>query len=131
MSDYTVVKWSDVPNGGEGWGIPESDFEMRIARGPLGCKEHGVSFAKFGKGWKPEFGHTQKAQEEVYVILSGTAEMNIDGTITEVGAGSAVRIGAGVWRAFRAKGDEDVTMIITGAPATDDDGVIEMEWWKS
>ena len=131
MSDYTVVKWADVPNGAAGWGLADEDMEMRMARGPLGCKDHGVSFAKFGKNFKPTFGHTQKQQEEVYVILSGTAEMNIDGTISEVSAGSAVRVAAGVWRAFRAKGGEDVTMIITGAPMLEDDGDINMEWWPA
>ena len=130
MSDVTVVKWADVPNGAAGWGLSDAQMEMRIGRGPLGLKEHGVSFAKFGKGFVPTFGHTQKQQEEVYVILSGTALMNIDGTVSEVGPGTAVRIGAGVWRSFRAK-DEDVTMIITGAPAVDDDGDIDMNWWPA
>lgn len=130
MSDVTIVKWADVPNGSNGWGLTDAQMEMRIGRGPLGLKDHGVSYAKFGKGFVPTFGHTQKQQEEVYVILSGTALMNIDGTVTEVGPGTAVRIGAGVWRAFRAK-DEDVTMIITGAPAVNNDGDIDMEWWPA
>ena len=132
MSDYTVVKWADIANAGADWGIPEEKFEMRIGRGPLGCKEHGVTFARFGKGFKPTFGHTHKHQEEVYVILSGTAEMNIDGKISEVSAGSAVRVAPGVWRALRAKGDEDMTMIVTGAPVVgEDDGEINLEWWPA
>jgi mannose-6-phosphate isomerase-like protein (cupin superfamily) len=131
MSGFTIVNWSDVDNGAAGWGIPEKDMEMRIGRTALGCTTHGVSFAKFGAGFTPTFGHTQKEQEEVYVVISGTALFNIDGTIHEVAAGSAVRIGPGVWRAIRAKGDEDVKMIITGAPLVDDDGVIDMEWWPA
>lgn len=131
MSDYTVVKWSDVENAAAGFGFAEDQLVMRFGRGALGCKEQGVTFAKFGKGFKGTLGHTQKAQEEVYVIVSGTAEMNIDGTVSEVGPGSAVRVGAGVWRAFRAKGDEDVTMIITGAPVVENDGEIDMEWWPN
>ena len=130
MSDVTIIKWADVPNQVTRWGLTDEQMEMRIGRGPLGCTQHGISFAKFGPGFKPTFGHTQKEQEEVYCILSGTALVNIDGQVQEVDAGSAIRIGAGVWRAFRAKGDQPVTMLITGAPAVEDDGVIDMEWWN-
>lgn len=131
MSDYTIVKWQDVPNNGERLGLPATSFEMRTGRKPLGCSTHGVSFAKFGAGFKPTLGHRQKQQEEVYVILTGTAEANLDGEIVEIPSGSAIRVAPEVWRAFRAKGDEDVTMIITGSPAVDDDGEINMEYWPA
>ena len=39
MSDVTIVKWADVPNGSAGWGLSDAQMEMRIGRGPLGLKD--------------------------------------------------------------------------------------------
>ena len=50
--------------------------------------------------------HALHAQiEELYVFLSGTGQMGLDGDVVDVTAGSVVRVGQGVWRTWRALPD--------------------------
>jgi mannose-6-phosphate isomerase-like protein (cupin superfamily) len=47
--------------------------------------------------------HYHKLAEEFYFILEGTGEMDIDGSIREVGLGDAILIPAGAWHTIKAR----------------------------
>ena len=70
MSDYTVVKVSDVSGSGSDLGIAP-DVEIRFLRNDLGCEDCGVSYARIAPNGKRANGHRHKRQEEVYLLVSG------------------------------------------------------------
>jgi mannose-6-phosphate isomerase-like protein (cupin superfamily) len=47
--------------------------------------------------------HYHKLSEELYYILEGRGEMEIDGEMREVAPGDAILIPAGAWHTIRAK----------------------------
>ena len=49
------------------------DIEARYARKPLGLENSGVSYFRLAPGFRVPFGHTHAEQEEVYVVISGSA----------------------------------------------------------
>ena len=51
--------------------------------------------------------------------------------LVQMKAGDVLAVPPHVWRAFRATDGVDAVMIITGAPAVEDDGDIDMEWWPA
>lgn len=131
MADWTLKSWQEIPNGAAGWGLADEQMEMRIGREALGLTQHGVSYAKFGKNFVPTWGHRQKQQEETYTVVSGRCIARLGDETVELKAGDVLAVPPHVWRAFRATGGEDAVMIITGAPAVEDDGDIDMEWWPA
>lgn len=49
------------------------NIESRFARGPLGLEQSGLSYYKMAPDFRLPFGHRHGEQEEVYVVLSGSA----------------------------------------------------------
>jgi mannose-6-phosphate isomerase-like protein (cupin superfamily) len=49
--------------------------------------------------------HQHRATEEIYVLLEGEGEMEIDGESRQVRAGDAVLIPAGAWHQIAATGE--------------------------
>jgi quercetin dioxygenase-like cupin family protein len=49
--------------------------------------------------------HYHARTEELYVLLEGDGEMEVDGTTRTVGAGDAILIPPGAWHTLRAGGD--------------------------
>ncbi|ERH10518.1 MAG: double-stranded beta-helix domain protein [halophilic archaeon J07HX64] len=56
-------------------------------------------------------------EDEIYVVESGTAELNIDGDVTPVSAGDIVHLEPGTDHRFQAFEDE-LVMTVVYAPAT-------------
>jgi mannose-6-phosphate isomerase-like protein (cupin superfamily) len=48
--------------------------------------------------------HYHEETEEIYVVLDGRGEMEVEGERREVGPGDAVLIPAGAWHELRARG---------------------------
>jgi mannose-6-phosphate isomerase-like protein (cupin superfamily) len=49
--------------------------------------------------------HTHSRVEELYVFLEGRGQMGLDDEVVDVGPGTCVRVGQGVWRTWRAHPD--------------------------
>jgi len=75
MAGYTVQNLKKVQNQGENLGIDPNHLELRMAKDPLECANAGISYLKFGPGFRVPFGHTHKQQEEIYVLITGSARM--------------------------------------------------------
>jgi mannose-6-phosphate isomerase-like protein (cupin superfamily) len=67
--------------------------------------------------------HAEREQEEVYVILDGTAAMDVGDPPERIvlPSGSVCAVGSGTPRQLRNDGDEDVLFFIVGAPAVEGD----------
>lgn len=60
-----------------------------------------MSFQQFAPGGSVGFLHTHKTHEELYIILGGHGEFQVDGQVFPVGEGSIVRVSPAGRRSLR------------------------------
>jgi mannose-6-phosphate isomerase-like protein (cupin superfamily) len=118
MADYTLLNLREdvedmAPRFDMGDGI-----EARFGRKPLGLEKSGLSYFKLGPDFKLPFGHSHSEQEEIYLVVSGTARLKLDEEEVELKELDAVRIPPGTVRGM-ASGSEGAELIAFGAPNTD------------
>ena len=92
-----------------------------------------------GPGQDSGFLHTHKTHEELYIILKGEGQYQVDGEIFPVSEGTIVRVAPDGKRALKNTGTENLTMLciqykanaFTEADSPMTDGVIlqdELKW---
>jgi quercetin dioxygenase-like cupin family protein len=74
----------------------------------------------------PEHDETGRDQEEVFVVLSGSPTMVIDGADHPAPAGTFVRVDPELRRTVRNDGDDVATVLIVSAPRSS--GYEPMGW---
>ena len=130
MSDYTHLNLKDdvddqAPNFGLGGKI-----EARMARVPLELEQQGVTYQRIAPNFRVPFGHQHNAQEEVYVLVAGSARLKLDDEIVELKPWDAVRIAKETMRNFEG-GPEGAEVIAFGAPSTGPgDAPMTQGWWQ-
>lgn len=90
---------------------------MWFLRGALNATELGVSVIELepGSRGKPH-DHADDGQEEIYVIVDGTVEVELaDGTVT-LGRNEALRVDPAEHRQLFNRGEERARLVIAGAP---------------
>jgi quercetin dioxygenase-like cupin family protein len=88
---------------------------MYFLRDELDCDNLGLTVVEADAGWDgKEHDHAEDDQEEVYLLLDGSAELTVDGETLDLDTGHAVRVDAGSTRQLSF--DEESTMVIAGAP---------------
>jgi quercetin dioxygenase-like cupin family protein len=103
---YTKVDSRDVEPIGEG---------MRFLRDSLDCEKLGVTTLDADPGWTgKEHDHADDGQEEVYVLLEGSATVTVEGEDVELEAGEALRIPANATRQIH-NGDTESKFVLVGA----------------
>jgi mannose-6-phosphate isomerase-like protein (cupin superfamily) len=110
MADYTIKRFDEMEPmlGG---------FFLR-ARASLGASSFGMQIMQMPPGggeFYPNHDHADSGQEEVYVVLSGEADFEIEGESEHVHAGpdTAVRVGPGTHRKIHP-GPEGVRILALG-----------------
>jgi mannose-6-phosphate isomerase-like protein (cupin superfamily) len=129
MSEYTHINLKeDVDDQAPNFGL-SPNLEAGIARVPLGLEKSGVSYLRIAPGFRIPFGHKQKQQEEVYVLVSGSARIKIEDEVRDLKQWDAVRIHRDTMRGFEA-GDDGAELIAIGAPNTGPgDADVVPNWW--
>jgi mannose-6-phosphate isomerase-like protein (cupin superfamily) len=128
MSDYTHLNLKDVEDQAPRFGL-SPDLEARMARVALGLEHSGVTYLRVAPGFRIPWGHKHKQQEEVYVLINGSARIKIDDEIRELKEWDAVRLHRDTIRGLEA-GDEGAEFIMIGAPNTGPgDAEILQGWW--
>jgi mannose-6-phosphate isomerase-like protein (cupin superfamily) len=115
MSAYTIKNLKRVEDQAPKFGYGER-MESRFAREPLEFERGALSYFRYAPGVKG-FAHRHREQEETYVILSGSARVELDGDAFDLGPFDAVRVSPGTVRLFEA-GPEGMEMIVFAAPKT-------------
>jgi mannose-6-phosphate isomerase-like protein (cupin superfamily) len=107
MSRYTV-KATDELAGIHG-GI------VKLAGAELGVQSFGLQVLDFPAGFAhyPEHDHSEDGQEEVYVLLRGSAEFTLDGESVPLEAGEMLRVPAGIRRRLEP-GPDGVRILAIG-----------------
>jgi quercetin dioxygenase-like cupin family protein len=115
MADYTLLNLRSgvedmAPKFNMGDGI-----EARFARKSLGLERSGLSYFKLAPDYVLPFGHSHAEQEEIYLVVSGSARVKLDDDELELAELDALRIPAGVMRGM-AGGPDGGELIAFGAP---------------
>jgi len=128
MANYTKLNLRDeIEDQSPKFGIHEMEF--RSARVPLEMENAGLSFLRLDPNYRVPFGHHHNQQEEVYVLVNGSARLKLDDEIVDLKPWDAVRIHKDTMRNFEA-GPDGAEVIAFGAPNTGPgDGPIDQGWW--
>lgn len=128
MGDYTKVNLrTDVKDMAPEFNM--SGIESRFARKNLELEKSGLSLFRLDPGYRAPFGHAHSEQEEIYVVLSGSARVAVGDEIVEAAQWDAVRIASGAQHGMEA-GPEGAEILAFGAPNTDNkDAEMQQGWW--
>jgi mannose-6-phosphate isomerase-like protein (cupin superfamily) len=128
VSGYTKKNLrNDVENQAPKFGMPE-ELEARFARTALGGETLGVTLFTLAPGFRMPFGHKHEGQEEVYVVLRGSARVKVDDRIVELEEGDAIRFDTDTMRNVEA-GPDGVEYLAFGAGEDPTDAEMVPNWW--
>jgi mannose-6-phosphate isomerase-like protein (cupin superfamily) len=128
MSGYTKTNLrSDVENQAPNFGMPP-ELEARFARTALGGKTLGLSLMTLAPSFRIPFGHKHAGQEEVYVVLRGSARIKVEEEIVELVQWDAIRFDKNTMRAVEA-GPDGVEYLAFGAGEDPRDAEMVQNWW--
>jgi mannose-6-phosphate isomerase-like protein (cupin superfamily) len=108
MSDYQVLEMGglDQWRGHYGGFRPQSSRAgRRVVDHDLEMRYIGMTANSFEPGEQAGYWHTHTRVEELYVFLDGYGQMGLNDVVVDVGPGTVVRVGPGVWRTWRAMPD--------------------------
>lgn len=91
---------------GEGYGF-------RKVRKPLGITAFGVNGLVYPPGYDGIW-HYHDAQDELYFVHSGTARVEVEDEVRELGPGGLFHAEAATPRKLSNAGDEDLVLFIVG-----------------
>jgi mannose-6-phosphate isomerase-like protein (cupin superfamily) len=129
MADHTVVNLvEDVEDLAPRFGYAPG-MQSRFARVPLGLQQSGLSHFRIAPGFRVPFGHRHREQEEVYVVVRGSARVKLGDEVVELGAWDALRIPPGTDRGLEA-GPDGAEILAFGAPNTENkDAELLPDFW--
>ena len=128
MSNYTKINLRKVEDAAPKFDMP-SEMHARFARTPIEGETLGVSLFTLDPDFRIPFAHKHAEQEEVYVIVRGSARVKVEDEIVELGQWDAIRFGKDTMRQMEA-GPDGVDYVAFGAG--DDPQEVEMKpgWWS-
>ena len=129
MADYTVVNLKEVEDQAPKFDM-SPQMEMRMARVALGLENSGVSYQRLAPSFRLPFGHKHRNQEEVYVLVGGSARIKLEDEVVDLKPFDAVRVPKDTMRGFEA-GPDGAEFIAIGAPNTGPgDADTVQGWWS-
>jgi len=127
MAGYTITNLQDVDNS-----APDSvgdGLEARFARKHLDSEHLGVSYFRYGAGFRTPYGHRHREQEEAYVVVRGSGRLRLDDDIVDLKQWDVVRVAPEVVRGFEG-GPDGLEIIAIGADRPEGgDGELVKDWW--
>ncbi len=108
MSDYEVLELGGLDEWRAHYGgfSPQtSRYGRRVVDNELTTQYIGMTANAYEPGEEAGYWHAHSELEEIYLFLAGRGQMGLDDEIVDVGPGTAVRVGQGVWRTWRCVPD--------------------------
>ena len=128
MSGYTVVNLKEVEDQAPKFGYAPH-LESRFARMALALQNSGITHFKVAPGFRVTFGHHHAYQEEVYVVVAGSARMKLDDELVELDTWDAVRVPPDMPRGMEG-GPEGAEILAFGAPSNENaDAQMVRDFW--
>src|SRR4051794_24625967 len=129
MSDYTKLNLRDDVEDMAVGRMPPG-IEAHFAKQPLGLEKSGLTYYKFGPDFHPPFGHRHAEQEEIYIVLSGSATVKVEDEEVTMGPLDAIRLPSHATRAVRP-GPDGCEVLAFGAPKLEEqDAEVIPDWWS-
>jgi mannose-6-phosphate isomerase-like protein (cupin superfamily) len=125
---YTKTNLREVENAAPKFDMP-SEMEARFARRAIEGETLGLSHISLAPGFRIPFGHKHESQEEVYVVVRGSARVKVDDEIVELREWDAIRFGKGVMRQMEG-GPDGVEYLAFGAGTDPLDADMAPNWWS-
>jgi mannose-6-phosphate isomerase-like protein (cupin superfamily) len=126
MPDFTIKNLKELDDAAADRG---PDIEARFGRTQLATEHLGVSYFRYGPGFKAPYGHRHREQEEAYVVVGGSGRMRLDDEIIELRQWDAIRVAPGVVRAFEG-GSDGLELIAIGSDRPEGgDGEMVADFW--
>jgi quercetin dioxygenase-like cupin family protein len=128
MGGYTHVNLKQVEDQAPKFDL-SPELEFRTAREPLELENAGVSYLRLAPRYRMPFGHDHNVQEEVYVLVGGSARLKLDDDVVELQPFDAVRIHKDTMRNLEG-GPDGAEVILFGAPKNGPgDADMTQGWW--
>lgn len=129
MTGYTTVNLKEIEDQAPKFGH-SPELEARFACVPLGLENSGLSYFRLAPNFRISFAHNHLQQEEVYVLVGGSAKIKLDDEVIELEPWDAIRVSVGTTRGFEA-GPGGAEYIAFGAPNTEnrDAEPAPPNWW--
>jgi mannose-6-phosphate isomerase-like protein (cupin superfamily) len=131
VEGYTIVNLKEVEDQAPRFGL-SPNVESRFATVPLELENSGISYQRLAPGFRQPFGHRHRLQEEIYVVVGGSARVKLDDEVLELKRWDAVRVPPRTVRQFEA-GSEGAEILAFGAPHTGASVAADAEplpdWW--
>ena len=117
-------------------GVTTSQLDLELTerfqrlRAELEFTSFGLNFMHLAPGQRGRI-HSHKHQEEVYVVLEGTLNVEVDGDSNfEIGRGGLARVAPDVRRQLSNRGAEPVRFLAVGGGSAHEsrDGVAYEDW---
>jgi mannose-6-phosphate isomerase-like protein (cupin superfamily) len=129
MGNYTKANLrNDVDNAAPKFGMPD-EMQARFARSAIEGETLGLSLFTLEPNFRIPFGHKHESQEEVYVVVRGSARVKVEDEIVELGEWDAIRIGKDTMRDMEA-GPEGVEYLAFGAGDDPSEAEMAPGWWS-
>jgi mannose-6-phosphate isomerase-like protein (cupin superfamily) len=125
---YTKTNLRQVENSAPKFDMP-SEMEARFARRPLGGETLGLSLFTLAPGFRIPFGHKHETQEEVYVVVRGSARVKVEDEVVELGEWDAIRFPTGTMRQMEG-GPDGVDYLAFGAGDDPMEAEMAPGWWS-
>jgi mannose-6-phosphate isomerase-like protein (cupin superfamily) len=126
---YTHKNLKDVDDAAAAFGL-SPDLEARFARKALESKKVAVSYERLQPNVRIPFGHKHAEQEEIYVVLSGSAQAKVGDDTVELRQWDALRVDAETMRGLQA-GPDGVEFLAVGGPVGEqNDAELVNGWWS-
>jgi mannose-6-phosphate isomerase-like protein (cupin superfamily) len=95
-----------------------NDGTTKLAGAELGVESFGIQVFDFPAGFAdyPEHDHADERMEEVYVVLSGSAEFEVDGERVSLDGDRMLSVAAETKRRL-VPGPDGVRLLVIGSPA--------------
>jgi mannose-6-phosphate isomerase-like protein (cupin superfamily) len=126
---HTTMNLREVENQAPKFDMPK-EMEARFARSAIEGETLGLTLMTLAPNFRIPFGHKHDGQEEVYVIVRGSARVKVDDGIVELGQWDAIRFDKDTMRNVEA-GPEGVEYLAFGAGDDPRDAEMAPGWWSS
>jgi mannose-6-phosphate isomerase-like protein (cupin superfamily) len=128
VAGYTRKNLKEIEDQAQKFGLAPN-LEFRVPGEELDAENSAISYLRVAPNFRLPFGHKHKEQEEVYVLLSGSARLKLDDEVLELAPWDAVRIPKETVRNIEG-GPEGAELLLIGAPKTGPgDADVQPEWW--
>jgi uncharacterized cupin superfamily protein len=118
----------DVDDMAPQFGMP-AEMQARFAGQPMGLERTGLTHFRLAPGFRIPFGHRHEDQEEVYVVIKGSARMNVGDDVLELSTLDAVRVSGDTLRNLEA-GPDGAEVFAFGERAGQDQSEMVQGWWS-